>query len=291
MADWAAIVIIVAASFIPGWLIVALFIEPVRRFDGDRLAHVFSSLVAGIAIIGWLALVLAELGWYSIGLIAIIWFIVTVTLSVILVWRRRSDTRDEPLALEPRPKSPIPILSFLPPWFEYVFLATWIVVASWLFFRPHQYIIGGADAGAYINIAANISGTGSILIEDQTLADLDPGLYPALLRPLPESDSGTEVAPFYIFPGFYVTDAAEGRIMPQFYPMHPVWQAVAFGLGGVEPALVMTGLWALLGGFAVYMTIRELGGWEVAALGLTGLSLTALQVWFARYPTTEALTQ
>jgi hypothetical protein len=291
MADWAAIIIIVAASLITGCLIVALFIEPVRRFDGDRLALVFSSLVAGIAVNGWLALVLAELGWYSIGLMVIIWFIVSVSLGLIVAWRRRSATRSEPLALEPRPKSPIPTLSFLPVWFEYAFLAMWLVIASWLFFRPHQYIIGGADAGVYINLAANISGTGSILIEDQTLADLDPSLYPALLRSLPERDSGTEVAPYYIFPGFYVTDAAQGKIMPQFYPLHPVWQAVAYGLGGVGSALFMTGLWALLGGLAIYMTIRELGGWEVAALGLTGLSLTALQVWFARYPTTEALTQ
>ena len=291
MAGWATIVAIVAASFLTGRLIVALFIEPGRHFDGDHLALLFSSLVAGIAVIGWIALVLAELGFYTAGLLAVIWLIITIGLVGTLLWQRKSAAADQPSSLDFHRKPPIPLLRFLPAWSEYVFLVVWLVAASWLFFRPHEFIIGGADAGVYTNLAASISETGAILVEDQTLADLDPDLYPALLRSLPEKDKGTEVAPYYLFPGFYVTEAAEGRLMPQFYPLHPVWQAVAHSFGGVESSLLLTGLWALLGGLAVYLTIRELGGWEVAALGLTGLSITALQLWFARYPTTEALTQ
>lgn len=79
--------------------------------------------------------------------------------------------------------------------------------------------------------------------------------------------------------------------MPQFYHLHPVWQAVAFGLGGVHAALLLTGLWSLLGSLAVYLTVRQIAGWEAAALALAGLSLNAVQQWFARYPTTEPLTQ
>jgi len=291
MPDWAAILIIVAASYITGRLIAALFIERAGQFDGDLLALIFSSLVAGFAVIGWFALVLAEIGWFSISLLAAIWLLLTIALVAVLLLVRKSNPRTQPIGINPRSKPPIPILQFLPSWSEYVFLVIWLIAASWLFFRPHQFIIGGADAGVYTNLAAGISESGSILSEDQTLADLDPGLYPSMLRPLPEKDRGTEVAPYYLFPGFYVTDAAEGRVMPQFYPLHPVWQAVAYGLGSIESALFMTGLWALIGGLAVYLTIRELGGWEVAALGLLGLSLTALQIWFARYPTTETQTQ
>ncbi len=291
MADWAVILIIAACGYVPGRLTVAIFCGSSRRFDGDRLALAFSSLVLGLAISGWLALVLAELGLFSAGVLFATWLILTLVLIGLLFWRRRESGLIQAQILEPQVNPGIPLLKFLPKWSEHLFLAMWFIAALWLFFRPHQYIIGGADAGVYVNLAATISRSGSIIIEAQTLAELNPALYPALLRPLPERDRGTEVAPYYIFPGFYVTDAGSGEITPQFYPLHPVWQAVAYELGGVQPTLLMTGLWALLGGLAIYLTIRLIAGWEAAAIGLTGLSLVALQVWFARYPTTESLTQ
>ncbi|MFW5942847.1 MAG: hypothetical protein ACOCXI_13685, partial [Chloroflexota bacterium] len=81
------------------------------------------------------------------------------------------------------------------------------------------------------------------------------------------------------------------RVLPDFYHLHPVWQAVGDAVGGVRGALLLPAVWALLGAFAVYLTTRQLAGWPVALLALVGLSITALQVWFARYPVTEMLTQ
>jgi 4-amino-4-deoxy-L-arabinose transferase-like glycosyltransferase len=46
-----------------------------------------------------------------------------------------------------------------------------------------------------------------------------------------------------------------------------------------------------LAALAIYMTARALAGRVTAVLALLALLLMALQVWFARYPTTEALTQ
>ncbi len=60
---------------------------------------------------------------------------------------------------------------------------------------------------------------------------------------------------------------------------------------GRRSTLLLTGLWMALGTLAVYLTARDLGGPVVGALALAGLSLSALQVWFGRYPTSEALTQ
>ena len=170
---------------------------------------------------------------------------------------------------------------------EYAVLGIWFVVSAWLYFRPHEYVLGGADAGVYVNLSASIADTGGILIQDSVLADLDPRLYPALLRNLP----ATEYSPYYLLPGFYVMGQPAGEVTPQFYPLHPVWQAVAYGLGGVRAALLLNGLWALLSGLAAYLFVRRLLGWPVAFLALIGLSVNALQVWFARYPTTEMLTQ
>jgi 4-amino-4-deoxy-L-arabinose transferase-like glycosyltransferase len=62
-------------------------------------------------------------------------------------------------------------------------------------------------------------------------------------------------------------------------------------LGGVQAELLMTPLWGMLGALAVYSTVKRLWGWKVGLLALIALSLTALQVWFARYATAEMLTQ
>ena len=161
------------------------------------------------------------------------------------------------------------------------------MAAGALYFRPHQTIIGGADVGVYVSLGANIARTGSILISDPTLAALDPLLDAAFLRALPPSEG----APHYLLPGFYVPGTPRGLIVPQFYPLHPVWLAVGNGLGGLRAELLMTPLWGALGALAVYMTVRRLWGWKVGLLALGALSLTALQVWFARYATAEMLTQ
>jgi len=284
--DLATILVLVVACYILGRLLIPLFLAQSRQFAGDWLTVSFASLTLGIALIGWLGLILAEVGWFSIELLAAVWFIAVLVLATVNFRLRR---KNQP-ATTSESKEQLVERFNLPGWIQYVLLAIWLVAAGWLFFRPHEYVLGAADAGVYVNLAANIDKTGKILIDDPTLADLDPALYPALLRQIPSQDQASRVAPYYILPGFYVTGSPAGRITPQFYPLHAVWQAIAFGLGDVQATLLMTGLWALLGGLAVYLSARRITGWEAAFFGILGLTLNALMVWFARYPTTEALT-
>lgn len=258
------------AALAPGALAVSLW---GKRFRDDPLEFIFASLAFGVLIIGWPALLLAELGAFSLLRLAVLWGGIVLVLGL---WRRRCAGQ----LLAP------PASSRFSRW-EMVALLLWLALASWLFFRPHEFITGGADAGVYVNLGANIARTGAILIRDPLLAALDRDLYPALLRQLPPG----EMAPFYIFPGFFVPAATDGLIIPQFYPLHPVWQAIAFAVGGLRTELLMTPLWGALGALAVYFTVRRLWGWPAGLLALTGLSLSALQAWFARYPTAEMLTQ
>ena len=166
-------------------------------------------------------------------------------------------------------------------------LAVWLIAAGVLFFRPHEFVVGGADAGVYVNLGASIARSGSIVLDDPLLASFGKALEPALLRELP----APEYTPYYYLPGFYVPDAPPGQIIPQFYPLYPVWQAVSYTLGQVQGELYFTGLWAVLSCLAAYVFVRRLWGWKAALLALGTLSLTGLQVWFARYPTSEMLTQ
>jgi hypothetical protein len=292
-----ALVLIVVAALLPGRLIVRQFAGAAR----PTLLLAFAALTLGVAALGWAALVLAELGRFSLVTLAVTWLVLVAALAALDLWRRRSGRF--PAAVAAALPGPA-LFPALPGWVEALFLAAWLVAALWLFFRPHETVTGAADAGVYVNLAASIDREGGILIQDETLAGLDPALYDGLLRPQPDNP----VAPHYLVPGFYVIGQPRGEITPQFYPLHPVWQAVAYGLAaaperltagdnaagiaaGANAALLLTGLWTTLGSLAIYLLVRLYAGWETAALALLGLSLTAVQVWFARYPTTEMLTQ
>ncbi len=287
MPDWLAIIIIITGCFLPGIFLIRCFIPDSTDFPGGRLAYIFAAFTAGVLLIGWLAFILAELGWFILPILTILWLVCVVAL---FLTSRRFQTSGR-LSVGDLSNRTTIFLFFNRPYLEPAVLILWLLAAGWLFFRPHQFIIGGADAGVYVNLSANIAETGRILIEDSTLADLDSALYPALLRQLPPNENASVIAPYYALPGFYITDASAGEITPQFFHLHPVWQAVAYLLGGVQSALLMTGLWATSSALALYFMVRQLVGWKAAVLTLAALSLTALQVWFARYPTTEMLTQ
>ncbi|GAB4153454.1 MAG: hypothetical protein Fur0021_19280 [Candidatus Promineifilaceae bacterium] len=269
MPDWLAVCLIVVAGYLFGAVIW-------RWLDGadagipspqDALDTVFAALSLGLGLTGWLALLLAELGWYSLSRLSLLLLLLT------LLAAHQSRRRLLPSSFPFLPSS--------------LFLLPWFLLAAWLFFRPHEYILGGADAGVYVSLGANIDRSGSILIDDPLLARLDPALYSVLLRPLPAS----EAAPYYWFPGFYVPDQPAGRVIPQFYPLHPIWLAVAAGLGGAPASLLLPGLWGTLGVIALFLLARRWGGGLAALLVLGGMSLNGLQIWFSRYPTTETLTQ
>lgn len=291
MPAWGVILLIPAAGFVPGWLVV-------RQFDYRRptLPFVFAALTLGLAGLGWVALVLAEFGLFTVGRLAGTWVLLTAVLLAVDLGRRRTRRA---AGMMPREARVAPLLTGIPAAAEGVFLIAWLAVASWLFFRPHETVLGAADAGVYVSLGASIAREGSILIQDETLAGLNEALFPVLLRPLTDNP----IAPFYLLPGFYVIGEPPGEITPQFYPLHPVWLAVAFAVvedmaapavatpAAIRAALLMNGLWATLGALAIYFTVRQFAGWETAALALVALSLTALQVWFARYATTEMLTQ
>lgn len=292
-----AIVLMMVASGLLGRLAVEPLFRTRGPFQGDWLARAFISITFGVLILGWIALLLAELGFFSIALLSGFWLALVAALAV--YWRRGNKNREtsEPAGSgseeSPTEEYAGPAVGSwqIAGWMEYALLGLWLIAAVWLFFRPHQYVLGGADAGVYVNLAASIADTGGILIDDPTLITLDPALRTSLLRTIPGDKLALKIAPQYILPGFYVEAEPPGRITPQFYPLHPVWQAIAYTLGGVQAALLMSGLWAVLGSLAIYLVVREIAGWPVALLALAGLTITAMQIWFARYPTTEMLTQ
>ncbi len=283
MASWLIILAIWIIVTALGSVIVLQFMP---RRHWLTLSGLFAASTLGTVWAGWIALALAELGLYSLTLVLIIWAALFLFLWFLAV--RRSGSLEGRFEQQEVVHKRMRVED----WLGLAVLVLWLAAALWLYFRPHEYILGGADSGVYVSLGAEIAQKGGFILQDASLASLDPALQELFLRPLPRN----LIASSYIFPGFYVTDAAAGEVTPQFYPLHPIWQAVAFSLGssttaGVEAGLLITGLWMILASLAIILTAKELGGWPAAVLIMAALALTSLQVWFARYPTTEALTQ
>jgi hypothetical protein len=274
--------LIVLLALVPGFLITRRFLQPGTLWD---LPLLFAAITLGMVWLGWSALVLAELGRFGRGSFLAVWGLLIGGLLIREFMARRASPASSTMKVGKSNHSGETRWATR----EWLFLAVWLVAAMWLFFRPHEYILGGADAGVYISLGAEIAENGSFRIIDPSLAALAPAFRDAVLRPLPNTPGASS----YLLPGFYVTDDVQGAITPQFYPLHPIFQSIAFALAGdvvtgVRAELILTGLWMLLGTLAVYLHVRDIGGPVMSVLVLVALSLTGLHVWFARYPTSEA---
>ncbi len=271
---WLPLLVVFGACTGLGWLVFVSLSGYGQDEPDDWLAQSFAALSIGVGLMGWLAVALAEVGQFSLLNLGLGWLVMTLLLGG---WVYYKHYRLDGVGYQPH--------------ISHLLLLLWLPVAAWLLGRPHQSIQGGADAGVYVSLAAHIAQNGVILGHDPLLAEIDPTLAAAFLRPLPEQN----YAPAYLFPGFYTTDTP-GAIIPQFYPLHPVWQAVAFALGdgpvtGTLNALRLVGVWGVLGCLAVFLTVRRMAGLGAAWLALAALTVCGLQIWFSRYPVTESLTQ
>jgi len=247
-----------------------LHLLPIKRTTLDAATVIFLSLVSGVLLLGWVALVATELGIFRAEAILALGVLVGAA-GAWRAWRRG-----------------LKVQVTRTPQLESVFLIALIGLMIALYFHPHEFIFGGADAGVYVSLGASINRSGGLIVKNPDLTALPPGDVDMLFRPQPPN----QLPHYYQLPGFYAGDDNAGLIIPQFYPLHPVWLAIAYSLRGLAGSLNLTPLWGLLGVLAVYFAVREaFGRARLAALAAGLLAITSTQIWFARYPTAETLTQ
>jgi hypothetical protein len=229
----------------------------------DLLEATFLTAATGLIVIGWSATALASLGWFSataVGLAA------GVTSGVLLGASRDRGSRAS-LALGGRPEAGL--------------LAV-LALSALAYARPHEYVLGGADAGTYMNVAAAIARTGELVVHDDWVRMLaEHG--DVSLRPSPKHLRTRQIQ----FVGWYVDDADASRVLPQFLPLHPALTAVAIAAGGLRAGLYVPPVCALLGLAGVFLVARRLFGPGVGLLAAAVLGATPSQTFFARYPTAE----
>jgi 4-amino-4-deoxy-L-arabinose transferase-like glycosyltransferase len=265
--------VLLAAGFL--LLAVTAAVLIVRGWGSARsfttLAGQVLIVTAGVAL--WPALVLAELGHFSLLNLDLVLVIVCAGIALGLSRRRR------PLQAWPRPGFS---------WQDGALIVV-LVIAGALFARPGELIVGGEDPGVYMNTGIHIARAGGIEIKDDVLAAV-----PAELS----RDRLYAPAAWYlryvdgsIFPGFYVLDAAEGRMVPQFFHLFPTAIAILYEMGGLPLALYTTPLFALASLFMLYLLGRELAGKTVGVLAAGLLGLNISQIWFARVSFSDVVLQ
>ncbi|MFM7143030.1 MAG: hypothetical protein ACKO2K_14080, partial [Alphaproteobacteria bacterium] len=115
------------------------------RASLDPIEAAFWSCVSGVLAIGWIAVALGTAGRFSPSRVGAGCFATALAVGVALA---RGGARVASLrAMDRRDLAACVLL-----------LASGLAWA-----RPHEYVLGGADAGTYLNVAANLARTGSLV--------------------------------------------------------------------------------------------------------------------------------
>lgn len=257
---------------VAGFLLAAFFyLTPqlkVNEQEPDCVLRLFVSAVSVLVVVGWFATTLALIGAYALRWVALLLLALDGVLLGVVFFRRQA----------PR------LRCAWGGWSEIGLLGLMVIGAA-LYLRPHEYVLGGSDAGSYINIAAATARTGAYLQKDEWNRFL-AGHKEVTLRTQPQPMLTRHLQ----FVGWYIDDEDAAISRPQFFPYHPVLLSVAMSVGGVRAGFYVTPLVAVLGIAALYLLARRLFGRSVALLAALFLTITSTQIFFARYPTTEPLT-
>src|SRR4051794_16641575 len=240
---------------------------------------VVGTLTVAVAVLAWAALGLAHLGIFSLPAVLAVSVAGLVVIALVIRWLAPVRVRvDRTGCLG------VLVLG---------------VLAALLFLPGFSYGVTDKDPGGYTEHAFSIARTGSFRIVDPTLDGRIPG-GPVLEGP------GAR------FGGLWLQRAGSDVIVPQFYHLWPALLAVAYDAGGQRALGQVAPLLGILAVLVAALALRRAAasaGWvrsagsgrspglaEGAGLlagGIGGLLLVTnmLEVWQAKYPTTEISAQ
>jgi hypothetical protein len=228
---------------------------PVVLYSGEALAL---AATLGMGLLAWAGLGLADTGRYRLPA-ALALAVAALAAVAVVAWRAGGRP---PLVAD---RGGLAVLAGV------------ALVAAVLFFPGFSYGVG-KDPGIYVSHGIAIARLGSSSMED-----------PVLDR-VPRVEVMRE-DPVNRLPAIWIEHWDPGRVIVQFYHLWPALLASAFQAGGYTGLVNLTPLCGLLAVLLVTLAARRAFG--LLAGALAGLLLTAnmLEVWHARYPSSEMFTQ
>jgi len=235
----------------------------------DTVEVLLGVVVLVIAAISLAGILLAEAGMFAAAALAAgAAAILVVLIFVCRRWRPQAARRQATPAR------------------DWTTLATVAVLAGALFTPPADAIVEGGDGSVYLAIGRIVAGSGGLRTSDPLLQRIPRSDYEELF-----SADRLPPARLNLFPGG-IQLTPDGIVEPNFFHLAPVWMAaLETFLGPRGPGLVSP-LFGVLAAAFVWAIARRLSGsaWAgVAAAALLAASFG--EMWFARYPTAEVMTQ
>ncbi|MFC1852172.1 hypothetical protein ACFL27_18410 [candidate division CSSED10-310 bacterium] len=153
-------------------------------------------------------------------------------------------------------------------------------IIIFLFFQPTEHYFGGRDPGIYVHTAIHISQANDIKKEDRFLTSIRND-YPGLFKDR-----------FHRFAGIYLEEH-DGALFtnPQYYHVYSIWLAMAHKLWGADWFLYITPLFGLLSLMMFFSFTHLVFDKVVSTLAVLFLSFNISQIWYARGPYSEILSQ
>lgn len=225
-----------------------------RHQELDRFEVSVISLVSGVAVVGAMSLLLAAIGALRLWL----WLPIaaTVVTVVALLLLRQSSPRWSGAR-----------------WFAVVPL---VLVALVLMVPGYRYATGDKDPGIYVMHAWNMAHSGHLPFQKTALQ---------MSGVLTSTDY-----PGTLWRGFEFSTSAT-QVMPSFFHMWSALLAAGFQLVGFNALAVMGPLLGALAVLLLFAFVRRLFSGAHAVVAALLLSVNMMQVWQARYPTSEMLAQ
>jgi hypothetical protein len=213
-------------------------------------------LALAVALVATASLALAHLGWHHGVLAVALGLAATGVVAATMWWSG------------PRPVVQVERLELA--------LVGLTAVAAAVFFLPgFSYASVDKDPGVYVAHAFAIARHGDVTIP---AAVLERGLDPMF------GQTG-------MFPGFWIEADAPEAITPQFYHLQSATLATAADLGGRGGVFNLTPLMGLASVCLLVVAVRRAASTAAAVVFGALLVTSMMQVWQARYPSTEMLAQ
>jgi hypothetical protein len=252
---------------VPGLLILAL-LPPEDREAIPPDEGLFLAVAWSVMASAWVGLGLAEAGRFSLVTAAALLAAIAVVVGVLGRARLGPPLR--------RPRA----------WAEVLPAAAVLALGLLLQARPSEYVVGGRDPGAYVAAMATIARTGGIVVTDPVVLSIPADDVELFYRNRDRPDFS-----WSRFMGFDLERPSSGRVFPQFFHLFPAFGAYLFQAMGTKGALATPPVFGVLGTMAVFFALRRLFGPAPALLAAVLLGVNVVQVWFARYPVSEAMSQ
>jgi hypothetical protein len=231
------------------------------------LEQIYLVISGSMLVSGWVSLFLAEVGVFSPSRTAIV--VCAGAALAILVLRRR-------LSLRPGPRSRP----------EIVVAAALVAFAVVVYFPPFEHILGGRDPGVYVNAGFQLARDGRLVYDDPVVAGLPRESWPLFFP-----DKELPLWDYLRYQGFRLESPATARVVPHGLHLYPTWIATASALYQPKSGLYATPFFALMAVSGFFLAFRRLFGLEVGALAASLLGVFQIQVWFARFPSSEIVVQ